>query len=155
VTHTQALARGRLFFFLRFTVYLRLPHSQFAAPLALALTSAAWAQTNKPGPMQSGQHATPPPAAAPATAASGTGGHFDPKQLFANVCGWCHSSGGREAGKGPKLMGTELTDSELAYRIKNGKTGQMPAFGTSLNEQQIAAVVAYIRNLKPEGGQPQ
>jgi mono/diheme cytochrome c family protein len=71
--------------------------------------------------------------------------------MFATVCGWCHSSGGREAGKGPKLMDSTLTDGELIYRIKNGKTGQMPAFASSLNDQQLAAMVQYIRNLKPEG----
>ena len=121
----------------------------------LGCAAAASAQsTDKPGPMQSGQHATQAQAAASAgSAAGGDAGNFNPKQLFATTCGWCHSSGGREAGKGPKLMGTTLTDSELAYRIKNGKTGQMPAFGTALNDQQVAAVVAYIRNLKPEGAQ--
>ena len=115
------------------------------------------AQTSvKPGPMQSGAHASQPQAAnAAAAGASGAAGAgaFDPKELFATVCGWCHSSGGREAGKGPKLMDTTLTDGEIAYRIRTGKTGQMPAFGSALNDQQIAAVVAYIRNLKPEGTQ--
>jgi mono/diheme cytochrome c family protein len=127
-----------------------------AAAAALSATTAAHAQVdNKPGPMQSGQHTTAAEAAsapAPSVAASSAAA-FDPRQLFANVCGWCHSSGGREAGKGPKLMGTALTDGEIAYRIKTGKTGQMPAFGSALTEQQIAAVVAYIRNLKPEGAQ--
>jgi mono/diheme cytochrome c family protein len=105
--------------------------------------------------MQSGQHASAPEAAAPSAAGASAPADaaFDPKQLFANVCGWCHHSGGREAGKGPKLMGTTLTDSEIAYRIKTGKTGQMPAFGSALNDQQIAVVIAYIRNLKPEGAQ--
>ena len=108
----------------------------------------------KPGPMQSGVHVNAPEAASAATtAASAAEDAFDPKQLFATVCGWCHSSGGREAGKGPKLMGTTLTDGEIVYRIKTGKTGQMPAFGSALNDQQIAAVVAYIRNLKPEAAQ--
>jgi len=124
---------------------------------ALGGAIAAHAQaTNKPGPMQSGAHASAPQApsaAVPDAAAASAAGAFDPRQLFANVCGWCHSSGGREAGKGPKLMGTTLTDGELAYRIKTGKTGQMPAFGSALNDQQIAAVVTYIRNLKPEGAQ--
>ena len=131
--------------------------ARIAAPLWLG--AAAFAvqaqQSDKPGPMQSGQHASAPGAAAPAAAASASGGDatFDPRQLFTNVCGWCHSSGGREPGKGPKLMGTALSDAEIAYRIKTGKTGQMPAFASSLNDQQVAAVVAYIRNLKPEGGQ--
>jgi len=126
-----------------------------ASAALLGCTLAASAQTtDKPGPMQSGQHVTPAqPAASAASAASGDAGNFSPKQLFATTCGWCHSSGGREAGKGPKLMGTTLTDSEIAYRIKHGKTGQMPAFGSALNDQQVAAVVAYIRNLKPEGAQ--
>jgi len=103
--------------------------------------------------MQSGQHAPaadPAPAATTAASASGGSTTADAKQLFANVCGWCHSSGGREAGKGPKLMGSPLTDSELIYRIKMGKTGQMPGFGSALTEQQIVAVVSYIRSLKPE-----
>jgi len=127
-----------------------------AAALGGAIAAHAQA-TNKPGPMQSGAHASAPQAASaaamPDVGAASAAGAFDPKQLFANVCGWCHSSGGREAGKGPKLMGTALTDGELAYRIKTGKTGQMPAFGSALNDQQIAAVVAYIRDLKPEGAQ--
>lgn len=118
-----------------------------AAALAPLL---AWSQGTRPGPMQSGQHASQPAAAAPAAAASADP-NFDPKQMFATVCGWCHSSGGREAGKGPKLMDSTLTDGELIYRIKNGKTGQMPAFASSLNDQQLAAMVQYIRNLKPEG----
>lgn len=127
-----------------------------AAAAALSATTAAHAQAdNKPGPMQSGRHTTAAEAAsapAPGVAASSAAA-FDPGQLFAGVCGWCHSSGGREAGKGPKLMGTALTDGEIVYRIKMGKTGQMPAFGSALNDQQIGAVVAYIRNLKPEGTQ--
>ena len=119
-----------------------------AAPEALAQQSA------RPGPMQSGRHATPEPASAPAAStAAGGAGAFDPKQMFATVCGWCHSRGGREAGKGPKLMDSQLSDSELAYRIKNGKQGQMPAFSSSMNDQQVAAMVAYIRTLKPEGGE--
>jgi mono/diheme cytochrome c family protein len=117
----------------------------------VGLAGHAGAQGTRPGPMQSGQHASQPSAAAPAAAASGAGQNFDAKQMFATVCGWCHSSGGREAGKGPKLMDSTLTDGELAYRIKTGKTGQMPGFASTLNDQQVAAMVVYIRNLKPEG----
>jgi mono/diheme cytochrome c family protein len=75
---------------------------------------------------------------------------FDVTKLFANTCGWCHSDGGRAAGKGPQLMGTALTDGEIVYRIKNGKTGQMPSFGTSFSEGQLKAIVVYIRALKPD-----
>ena len=73
---------------------------------------------------------------------------FDVNKLFAGSCGWCHSKGGREAGKGPMLMGTELTDAQIVARIRSGKPGQMPAF--TFNEEQLRAIVAYIRALKPE-----
>ena len=75
---------------------------------------------------------------------------FDVANLFANTCGWCHFDGGRKPGKGPQLMGTSLTDAEIITRIKTGKTGAMPAFGSQFTEPQITAIVAYIRALKPK-----
>ena len=73
----------------------------------------------------------------------------DPAQIFATTCGWCHHKGGREAGKGPQLMGTSASDGEIIYRIKMGKAGYMPAFGAAFSEEEITALVSYIRNLKP------
>ena len=73
---------------------------------------------------------------------------FDVNKLFAGSCGWCHSKGGREAGKGPMLMGTELTDAQIISRVRSGKPGQMPAFG--FTDAQLQAIVAYIRALKPQ-----
>jgi mono/diheme cytochrome c family protein len=73
----------------------------------------------------------------------------DVERLFANTCGWCHSDGGREKGKGPKLMGTQLTDSEIATRIKVGKPGYMPSFASAFNDDDVKAIVHYIRALKP------
>ena len=63
-------------------------------------------------------------------------------------CGWCHAEAGRVAGKGPKLEGTERSDSFIAFRIKHGKEGTMPAFGATFNDKQIADILAYIRSLK-------
>jgi mono/diheme cytochrome c family protein len=91
----------------------------------------------------------PPPAAA--NAPEGAAQEFDVEKLFASTCGWCHSNAGRTAGRGPQLMGTSLTDAEIIHRIKTGKTGAMPAFGAQFTDAQIAAIVRYIRNLKPEG----
>jgi mono/diheme cytochrome c family protein len=114
--------------------------------LAWAAGSACAAGTN--GPMSS----TPQAAAASApAAASQSGAEFDVGKLFANTCGWCHSNAGRVAGKGPQLMGTALTDEQIAYRIKHGKSGAMPAFGSSFSDEQIKAIIKYIRDLKPEG----
>ena len=73
---------------------------------------------------------------------------FDVNKLFAGSCGWCHSKGGREAGKGPMLMGTELSDAQIISRVRSGRPGQMPAFAFS--DAQLQAIVAYIRALKPE-----
>ena len=117
------------------------------AALLFAAAQIAAAQ----GPMSS----TPSTAAgAPTTAgpaASGAAGEFDVEKLFAGTCGWCHSDGGRAAGRGPKLMDSPLTDEEIAYRIKKGKQGAMPGFESSFNEEQIKAIVQYTRNLKPAG----
>ena len=62
---------------------------------------------------------------------------FDVEQLFATTCGFCHSDGGRAAGKGPQLMNTPRDDDFLRNRIKNGKEGAMPAFGAAFTDAQI------------------
>ena len=73
-------------------------------------------------------------------------------QLFATTCGWCHSDGGRAAGKGPQLMDTKRDDDFIRSRIKNGKEGAMPAFSTTFNDAQIDEIIKYIRALKPHEG---
>jgi mono/diheme cytochrome c family protein len=70
-------------------------------------------------------------------------------QVFdSNGCGYCHGSGGKSAGRGPKLMGTARDDSFIKFRIQHGKEALMPAFGGSLTDAQIVDVTAYIRSLK-------
>jgi mono/diheme cytochrome c family protein len=123
-------------------------------PLLTAVATAA--DTN--GPMSSTRSregaANVAASAAPSALGPAPGARasdLDVKQLFASTCGWCHSDSGRAAGKGPKLMGTALTDAEIEYRIKTGKTGAMPAFGSAFNEDQLKQIVKYIRDLKPDG----
>jgi mono/diheme cytochrome c family protein len=70
-------------------------------------------------------------------------------QLFATTCGWCHSDGGRVAGRGPQLMNTTRSDDFIRYRIKHGKEGAMPAF-PQFSDADIDAIIQYIRNLKPD-----
>ncbi len=126
---------------------------RLAVLVAFGCGAAAAQAPDRPGPMQSGRHATGAPveggSAKPSPPAAATAGKFDVGQLFATSCGWCHSKGGREDGKGPKLMGTPLTDAELVARIRTGKPGQMPAFGSAFSDEQMKAIVAYIRELKP------
>jgi len=82
--------------------------------------------------------------------ASPGGQHLDVNQLFATTCGWCHSDGGRAAGKGPQLMDSKRSDDYIRNRIKNGKEGAMPAFGQTFSDADIDQIISYIRALKPE-----
>jgi cytochrome c5 len=68
-------------------------------------------------------------------------------RLFATSCGWCHQGGGRVAGRGPKLAGTDKSDEFIIRQIKQGKPPGMPAFGKSFNDDQIRAIITYIRAL--------
>jgi mono/diheme cytochrome c family protein len=92
--------------------------------------------------------ATSLPLASPVRAAGDPAA--DGGKLFATSCGWCHSQGGRAAGKGPKLAGTERSDAFIVNRIKTGKQGAMPGFTKTLSDAQIAEIVRYIRSLKNE-----
>ena len=69
--------------------------------------------------------------------------------FIANGCGWCHANGGRKEGRCPQLMDDAHDDNFLMTRIATGSPGRMPAFGQSLQIEDIQAIIAYIRNLKP------
>ena len=74
---------------------------------------------------------------------------FDVKNVFRNICGFCHEDYGRHAGKGPQLMNSERSDEYLFNRIKHGKPGRMPAWGSVFTDDQIHEIVKFIRSLKP------
>lgn len=79
-----------------------------------------------------------------------------PKQQYVRLCGPCHGESGR--GNGPAAVGlnprprdftdpsflAERADKDLIAVIGDGK-GAMPAFKAQLSRQQIAQLVAYIR----------
>jgi mono/diheme cytochrome c family protein len=69
------------------------------------------------------------------------------QQMFATTCGFCHPDGGRHPGRGPKLSNSERSDEYIIDRIKKGKGGAMPAYGSVFSEGQIIAILAYIRGL--------
>jgi len=104
--------------------------------LALAMTLS--------GAVASAQAPTAPQAAAVPGAEEGA-------QLFASTCGFCHQGGGRAPGRGPTLAGTERSDEFILNRIKVGKEGAMPGYGRAFSDQQLKALIAYIRSLKAEG----
>jgi mono/diheme cytochrome c family protein len=85
-----------------------------------------------------------------AAASAAPSSKLDVPQLFATTCGWCHTDSGRIAGKGPQLMNTARSDDFIRNRIKTGKEGAMPAFGTTFSDPDIDLIIVYIRNLKPD-----
>lgn len=99
------------------------------------LSSAALAQATAAAPAG-------PPAPAEASPNDITG-----EQMFATTCGFCHQDGGRAAGRGPKLSNSERSDEYIIERIKKGKGGAMPAYGSVFSDGQIIAILAYIRGL--------
>ncbi|WP_141686566.1 cytochrome c [Bradyrhizobium sp. LMTR 3] len=115
---------------------LKLQSKKIALLSAMLGASLAYA-----GPVQA-QSATPAP----------DNGTLDVVQLFAGTCGFCHSSGGRAAGRGPQLMNSPRDDDFLRDRIKNGKEGAMPGFGEAFTDAQIEQMIKYIRALKPREG---
>ena len=126
---------------------------RFAALVAMLIAAAAvgtvsGAELN--GPMSSTKKDAAAVAPSPEGAPADTAAALDVEKLFASTCGWCHSNAGRTAGKGPQLMGTALTDAEIIHRIKVGKPGAMPAFGSAFTDNQIQAIVKYIRGLRDE-----
>jgi mono/diheme cytochrome c family protein len=76
-----------------------------------------------------------------------TGDPVAGKAVFtgASACYGCHTLSDADATGtvGPNFDQTKPSEALVIDRVTNGK-GQMPAFGSSLTEQQIADVAAYI-----------
>ncbi len=86
----------------------------------------------------------------------------DPKTNWANNCAQCHGASGKGDTKMGKMLNAmdltdakkqaSFTDAQAATAIKdgikqNGKT-TMKAFGGKLSDDEIKALVAYVRTLK-------
>jgi mono/diheme cytochrome c family protein len=70
-------------------------------------------------------------------------------ELFANVCQGCHMPGGigaTGAGSYPSLASNRNLEASgyPIYLVVNGRRG-MPPFGDMMTDDQIAAVVNYVR----------
>jgi mono/diheme cytochrome c family protein len=71
------------------------------------------------------------------------------EQLFASVCRGCHMSDGKGAvgaGTYPSLAGDRNLEASgyPVHVVVNGQRG-MPAFGSMMSNDQVAAVVNYLR----------
>ena len=107
--------------------------------LAAALPVSCVAQAQSTGPSESG----------PAFSAGFRFVEQSGEQLFASVCRGCHMSDGKGAtgaGTYPSLAGDQNLEAS-AYPIQvvvNGQRG-MPPFGSMMSNDQVAAVVNYLR----------
>lgn len=86
----------------------------------------------------------------------------DAKANWANNCAQCHGPDGKAGTKMGKMLNakdltdpsvqTGFTDAQATEAIKNGvkKNGKttMKAFGGKLSDDEIKALVAYVRTLK-------
>ncbi len=70
------------------------------------------------------------------------------EQVYASACASCHGRLG-EGGVGPSFAGvtTRLPDVADQIQVVVEGRGQMPAFGASLTDEQIEAVIAYERTV--------
>ena len=77
------------------------------------------------------------------------------QDLYKSTCQGCHGVGGRASAIGKKLGAKDFQDPDVAKMsrsalkktISDGKN-KMPAYKGKLTEQQIDALVKYIRELK-------
>ncbi len=75
------------------------------------------------------------------------------KDLFISNCARCHGDDGT-GGKGPNLTTEKKqakwknSDEKLVNKITKGGWG-MPKFGKTLKPEEIKAIAAYVRTLKP------
>jgi len=77
------------------------------------------------------------------------------KVLFADNCAACHQAGGNGVvGSYPNLLDDDWLwggkFEQITNTIANGRTGFMPAFKASLNEQQMSQVADYVLSLSGE-----
>ena len=67
--------------------------------------------------------------------------------LFMKNCAHCHGNDAR-GDEGPDLHGLTKSDEWIARRIRNGVKGEMTAFSEKFSDEEIAALIAYLRSLK-------
>lgn len=77
------------------------------------------------------------------TPASATQG----RHLFLMNCAHCHGDDAR-GDEGPDLHNVHKSDARIHQIVTGGIKGEMPSFAKKLNENDIQALIAYLRTLK-------
>ncbi|HUR06238.1 MAG TPA: cytochrome c, partial [Nonomuraea sp.] len=83
------------------------------------------------------------------------------QDVYKSVCSACHQPDGRGAERvAPALVGSALAlapggvPARILFNGKEGKVGLMPPLGSVLTDDQIAAVLTYIRREWGQAGSP-
>jgi mono/diheme cytochrome c family protein len=85
--------------------------------------------------------------ATPTTTETTVPGNEDGAAVYeSQSCGGCHtlSAAGSTGITGPNLDETQLSEAEIAAVVTNGRGEGMPAFGDSLDTEEITRVAAYV-----------
>ena len=80
------------------------------------------------------------PAGSPGPAVTG-------RTLFLKNCAHCHADDAT-GDEGPDLHRLHKSDDWIARRIRNGVKGEMTAFGAKFSDEDVKALIAYLRTLK-------
>jgi mono/diheme cytochrome c family protein len=83
------------------------------------------------------------------------------QEVYRNLCTACHQPDGRGQDRiAPSLVGSALALAPAAIPVrillhgKEGPVGLMPPAGSTLTDEQIAAVLTYIRREWGQAGTP-
>jgi len=68
-------------------------------------------------------------------------------QFFAMSCAHCHGDDAH-GDEGPDLYNLPVSNAYIKVMIKRGVKGEMPTFAKKYNDDQVAALVAYLRSLR-------
>jgi mono/diheme cytochrome c family protein len=69
------------------------------------------------------------------------------RRFFFQSCAHCHgqdADGGEDA---PSLLKLQISGAHMALVIQSGIKDEMPSFAKKYNEQDVAAIVAYLKTL--------
>jgi len=80
-------------------------------------------------------------------AAGSPGPAFTGRTLFLKNCAHCHADDAT-GDEGPDLHGLKKSDDWISRRIRNGVKGEMTAFGEKFSDEDVKALIAYLRTLK-------
>ena len=69
------------------------------------------------------------------------------EDLFARNCAHCHGDDAH-GDEGPDLHDLKKSDARISKVVTQGIKGEMPAFGSKLNDTDIKALIAFLRTLK-------